>query len=57
MEQYWCMNCEGVRLLDVHGKCSCCSSEAVCLADPGRISYDASTVEHILGTVQVGRKG
>ena len=52
MSGYWCCNCEAVRELDVHGKCSCCDSEAVCLTEPGRIVYDGRLVERLVRAVE-----
>lgn len=34
--EHWCANCEAVRELNIHGRCGCCGSEAVCLAAPPR---------------------
>jgi hypothetical protein len=34
MTGWWCCQCQAVRRLDIHGRCSCCASDAICAAVP-----------------------
>ena len=35
-DDFYCVNCEAVRELDIHARCSCCGSDSVTPATIGR---------------------
>jgi hypothetical protein len=59
---FWCLDCGAARELDLHGRCSCCQSDAICVAAPGPcgteirteiVVTDSEVIERVIETVRV----
>jgi Zn finger protein HypA/HybF involved in hydrogenase expression len=55
MNNFWCMDCRTVVILDTHGRCDKCKSDAVTIATPPRMEAKLQELEqlYLLGAKEV----
>ncbi len=42
-EKFYCLDCQNIAELDLHGRCPVCQSEAVVSAEAGRLNHERET--------------